>query len=76
MGLGDHPKIWLEEHSDQVVWQPLSDFEEQYMPAGGIHLRRLYKLDMMVAIILKSENLLIQLSTIPNHQLIFTNRWT
>ena len=32
VGLGDHPKIWLEEHSDQVVWQPLSDFEEQYMP--------------------------------------------
>ena len=31
-GLADRPKIWLEEHSDQVVWQPLSDFEEQYMP--------------------------------------------
>ena len=31
-GLGDRPKIWLEEHSDQAVWQPLSDFEEQYMP--------------------------------------------
>ncbi len=31
-GLGDQPKIWLAEHSDQVVWQSLSDFEEQYMP--------------------------------------------
>ena len=31
-GLGDLPKIWLEEHSDQAIWQPLSDFEEQYMP--------------------------------------------
>ena len=31
-GLGDQPKIWLEEYSDQAVWKPLSDFEEQYMP--------------------------------------------
>ena len=31
-GLGDQPKIWLAEHSDQIAWQSLSDFEEQYMP--------------------------------------------
>ena len=31
-GLGDQPKIWLVEHSDQIAWQSLSDFEEQYMP--------------------------------------------
>ena len=31
-GLGDQPKIWLVEHSDQISWQSLSDFEEQYMP--------------------------------------------
>ena len=61
-GLGDLPKIWLEEHSDQAIWQPLSDFEEQYIPEiWRNHLQRPYKLDMVVAIILKSENLLIQL---------------
>ena len=31
-GLGDQPKIWLAEHSNQIAWQSLSDFEEQYMP--------------------------------------------
>ena len=31
-GLGDQPKIWLAEHSDQIAWKSLSDFEEQYMP--------------------------------------------
>ena len=31
-GLGDQPKIWLAEHSDQIAWRSLSDFEEQYMP--------------------------------------------
>ena len=44
--------------------------------SGEIRLWKLCKLAMEVAIILKSENLLTQLSTIPNHQLIFMSRWT
>lgn len=31
-GLGDQPKVWLRSKSEKMEWQPLSDFEQDYLP--------------------------------------------
>ena len=31
-GFGDNHKIWLADHSDDVAWRSLWDFEEEFMP--------------------------------------------
>jgi predicted dehydrogenase len=36
-GLGDQPKIWLASKSSAVEWMPLSELEEQFLPAEWLH---------------------------------------
>lgn len=36
-GRGDEPKIWLQEKSKDVVWMPLSQLEEEFLPDEWLH---------------------------------------